>query len=144
MGRIMAIDYGQKRAGIAVTDESQIIATGLTTVHVKDLVSFLKEYVSRENVTCIVVGEPRDMKNQPSFSARFIDPFVKNLRKIFPSIVINRMDERFTSRMAFQTMIDAGLGKKSRQNKELIDTISATIILQSYMERNTFEQGRKQ
>jgi putative Holliday junction resolvase len=140
----MAIDYGQKRVGIAVTDEDQIIATGLTTIHVKDVVAFLKQYVKSENVECIVVGEPRDMKNQPSDASRFIEPFVKNLRKIFPSVVIKRMDERFTSQMAFQTMIDAGLGKKSRQNKELVDTISATIILQSYMSRNSIEQGRKQ
>lgn len=143
MGRIMAIDYGQKRAGIAVTDEDQIIATGLTTVHVKDIIDFLKQYVNTENVECIVVGEPRDMKNKPSDSTRFIEPFVKHLRKIFPSVVIKRMDERFTSQMAFQTMIDAGLGKKSRQNKELVDTISATIILQSYMAQNSNEKSRK-
>jgi len=142
MGRIMAVDYGQKRVGIAVTDEDQIIATGLTTVHVKDVLDFLKQYIKSENVDCIVVGEPRDMKNQPSDASRFIEPFVKHLRKIFPSIVIKRMDERFTSQMAFQTMIDAGLGKKSRQNKELVDTISATIILQSYMAQNSIEQGR--
>ena len=143
MGRILAIDYGQKRVGIAVTDESRIIANGLTTVHVKDIIAFLKEYIEKENVDCIVVGEPRDMKNRASDASRFIEPFVKHLKKQFPDIVVERMDERFTSRMAFQTMIDAGLKKKSRQNKELVDTISATLILQSYMESLAFKQSVK-
>ena len=142
MGRIMAIDYGQKRVGIAVTDENRIIANGLATVHVKDIFTFLKDYLTKENVDSIVVGEPRDMKNQSSDAARFIEPFVKKLKKQFPDLVVDRMDERFTSRMAFQTMIDAGLGKKSRRNKELVDTISATIILQSYMEFKAFENSR--
>ncbi len=143
MGRIMALDYGQKRVGIAVTDESRIIANGLTTLHVKDVMDFLKDYVSREKVDCIVVGEPRDMKNKASDASRYIEPFVKNLRKQFPAILVDRMDERFTSRMAFQTMIDAGLGKKDRRNKELVDTISATIILQSYLEFKSNESSRK-
>ncbi len=141
MGRILALDYGQKRVGIAVTDESRIIANGLKTVHVKDVMAFLKEYLLKENVDCIVVGEPRDMKNQASDASRFIEPFVRHLKKQFPDIVVDRMDERFTSRMAFQTMIDAGLGKKSRQNKELVDTISATLILQSYMESLKHRSG---
>lgn len=143
MGRILAIDYGQKHVGIAVTDESRIIANGLTTVHVKDVIAFLKEYIEKENVDCIVVGEPRDMKNRASDASRFIEPFVKHLKKQFPEIVVERMDERFTSRMAFQTMIDAGLKKKSRQNKKLVDTISATLILQSYMESLAFKQSVK-
>ena len=143
MGRIMAIDYGQKRAGIAVTDESQIIANGLATVHVKDLMTFLKDYISREKVDCIVVGEPRDMKNKASDASRFIDPFVRHLKKQFPNLVVDRMDERFTSQMAFQTMIDAGLGKKDRRNKELVDSISATLILQSYMEQKNHQKSRK-
>lgn len=143
MGRIMALDYGQKRVGVAVTDESRIIANGLTTLHVKDVMSFLKEYISREKVDCIVVGEPRDMKNRASDASRYIEPFVKHLRKQFPAILVDRMDERFTSRMAFQTMIDAGLGKKDRRNKELVDTISATIILQSYLEFKLHESSRK-
>jgi putative Holliday junction resolvase len=143
MGRIMALDYGQKRVGIAVTDESRIIANGLTTLHVKDVMSFLKDYVSREKVDCIVVGEPRDMKNRASDASRYIEPFVKHLRKQFPAILVDRMDERFTSRMAFQTMIDAGLGKKDRRKKELVDTISATIILQSYLEFKLHESSRK-
>ena len=132
----MAIDYGSKRVGIAVTDPLQIIATGLTTVHSKDLIEFLKTYVGKEQVECIVVGEPKRLNNEPSDSARFIEPFVIHLKRTFPTIKVERMDERFTSKMAFQTMIDSGLKKKARQNKELVDEISATIILQSYMNRN--------
>jgi putative Holliday junction resolvase len=135
MARIMAIDYGSKRVGIAVTDPEQIIATGLTTVASKDVIDFLKKYVEKEAVTCIVVGEPKRMNNEPSDSARFIEPFVMHLKRSFPGIKIERMDERFTSKMAFQTMIDSGLKKKARQNKELVDEISATIILQSYMNK---------
>ena len=134
MGRILAIDYGQKRVGIAVTDEFQLIANGLTTVHSKDILTFLKDYVSKEKVDCFVVGEPKQMNNLPSESVKFIDPFIKQLKKAFPEIPIERVDERFTSKMASQTIIDAGLKKKDRRNKALVDTISATIILQSFME----------
>ena len=133
MGRIIAIDYGQKKVGFAVTDELQICANGLETVHVSKAFDFLKDYVSREKVDVIVVGDPRKMDNSQSDSARFIEPFVNRVRKEIPDIPLVRMDERFTSKMAFQTMIDAGLGKKARQNKELVDKISATIILQSYL-----------
>ena len=135
MARILAIDYGSKRVGIAVTDPLQIIATGLTTVHSKDVVDFLKKYCEKESVECIVVGEPKRMNNEPSDSARFVEPFVVHLKRTFPQIKVERIDERFTSKMAFQTMIDSGLKKKDRQNKELVDEISATIILQSYMGR---------
>ncbi len=135
MGRIMAIDYGRKRVGIAVTDELRIVAGGLTTVHSKDVIDFLKDYTSKENVDCIVVGEPFDMQHKASDASRFIDPFVKHLRKQLPGITVERLDERFTSKMALQTMIDAGLKKKARQNKALIDTISATILLQNYLEK---------
>ena len=134
MGRILAIDYGQKRVGIAVTDEFQLIANGLTTVHSKDILTFLKDYTSKEKVDCFVVGEPRQMNNLPSESVKFIDPFIKQLKKMFPEIPVERVDERFTSKIASQTMLAAGLKKKDRQNKALVDTISATIILQSYME----------
>jgi putative Holliday junction resolvase len=130
----MAIDYGSKRCGIAVTDPLQIIANGLATVHSSELMAFLKNYVEKEDVECIVVGEPKRMNNEPSDSARFIDPFVVHLKRSFPKVKIERIDERFTSKMAFQAMIDGGLKKKARQNKELVDEISATIILQSYME----------
>src|SRR5688500_9005672 len=102
MGRIMAIDYGSKRVGIAVTDPLQMIATGLTTVHSKDVIQFLKDYVAKEKVDCIVVGEPKQMNNEASDSSRFIEPFVKHLSRTFPAVRIERMDERFTSKMAFQ------------------------------------------
>ncbi len=143
MGRILAIDYGQKKVGFAVTDELQIIANGLDTVHVSKAFDFLKDYVSKEKVDVIVVGDPRKMDNSQSDSARFIEPFVNRIKKELPDIPVVRMDERFTSKMAFQTMIDAGLGKKARQNKELVDKISATIILQSYlfMKEVTVDRG---
>ena len=134
MGRILAIDYGRKRVGLAVTDELRIIANSLETVHSKDVIEYLKMYTSKENVECFVVGEPKQMNNTKSDSAKFVEPFVKLLQRTFPSIPVKRMDERFTSKIAFQTMIDAGLKKKDRQNKALVDSISATIILQSYLE----------
>ncbi len=142
MGRILAIDYGRKRVGIAVTDQLQMIAGGLTTVHSRDVIPFLKDYCSREEVDCIVVGEPFDMQNRASDASRYIDPFVRHLVKQFPRIPVERMDERFTSQMAMQTMITAGLKKKARQDKALIDTISATIILQSYLERRSNKANR--
>lgn len=133
MGRILAIDFGEKKTGIAVTDELKIIASGLTTIATKNIFSFLTEYLKTENVELFVVGEPKQMNNKPSESEQFIAPFVKKLSQTFPKIPIKRMDERFTSKMAFQSMIDSGLSKKQRQNKKLIDEISATIILQSYL-----------
>lgn len=134
MGRILAIDYGTKRCGIAVTDSLQIISTALTTVHSKDLTAFLEKYMSEEKVDVIVVGEPKTLLNASSSSARFIDPFVKQLIKKFPDTKIERYDERFTSKMAQKTMLDGGLKKKDRQNKATVDMISATIILQDYMQ----------
>ena len=144
MGRIMAIDYGRKRTGLAVTDELQLIATGLTTVETPKLMTYLDEYTRRESVDTFVVGEARQMDNTPSESARYIEPFVCALQKRFPNIPIERIDERFTSKMAFQSMIDGGLHKKQRQNKALIDTVSAVIILQSYMQKKEIENTRKQ
>lgn len=138
----MAIDYGRKRCGIAVTDPLQIIANSLTTVATKDLLTFILDYVKKENVETIVIGEPKDMQNNPSESSRYIEPFIGQLKKALPEMIIKRHDERFTSKMAFQTMIDAGLGKKQRQNKSLVDTISATIILQSYMEAEAIKKNR--
>jgi putative holliday junction resolvase len=135
MGRIIAIDYGRKRVGIAVTDELKIIATSLTTVAAHEVISFLTDYVAKNSVECFVVGEPKTLANEPSESAQYIEPFVKLLRKTFPAIPVERMDERFTSSIAMQTMRDAGLKKKDRQNKALVDSISATLILQSYMEK---------
>ena len=137
MGRIMAIDFGQKRSGIAVTDPLRIIATGLITVPSNQLIYYIKKYINVEVVDCIVVGEPKDMQNKASDSSRFSEPFVQRLKLAIPEMRIERYDERFTSKMAFQTMIDAGLGKKKRQDKALVDTISATIILQSYLEALT-------
>lgn len=134
MSRLLAIDYGQKRVGIAVTDNEQIIASGLTTVHSKDVLFFLEDYLKREEVECFVIGEAKNLDNSPSESARFIEPFVKKLSKTFPEIKIVRVDERFSSKIAFQTMIDAGLNKKTRRDKALVDKVSATIILQSYLE----------
>ncbi len=136
MGRILAIDYGQKRVGIAVTDELKIFAKSLTTVRSIDIIPFLKDYFSKEKVECIVVGEPKKMDNTASESAKFIKPFLKKLKKEFPDMPIERIDERFTSKIAFQTMIDSGIGKMKRRNKELVDSISATIILQSFLEKN--------
>jgi putative Holliday junction resolvase len=133
MARILAIDFGTKRTGIAVTDELQIIASGLTTVETKDLFTFLKEYVSNESVELFVIGEPKRLNNEVSESEVAIKPFIDKLTKTFPDIPFTRVDERFTSKMAFQTMIDSGLTKKQRKNKALVDEISATIILQSYL-----------
>ncbi|MDG5492359.1 Holliday junction resolvase RuvX [Psychroserpens sp. SPM9] len=133
MARILALDYGTKRTGIAVTDELQIIASGLTTVPTKELLSFLEQYTSEEQVELFVVGEPKQMNYEASESELSITKFLAQLAKRIPHIPIKRVDERFTSKMAFQTMIDSGLKKKQRQDKALVDEISATIILQSYL-----------
>jgi putative Holliday junction resolvase len=135
MARILAIDFGEKRTGIAVTDELQIIASGLTTVETPELLSFLVEYTQKENVERILVGKPKQMNNTDSESETHIQSFLKRLAQKLPNIPIEREDERFTSKMAFQTMIDSGLKKKQRRNKALVDEISATIILQSYLYR---------
>ena len=135
MGRILAIDYGKKRAGLAVTDPLQMIANGLTTIHPKDLMEFLTDYFQKESVETVVVGYPKQMNNQDSEAVEYIKPFLKKLRKQFPNIPVEIEDERFTSKMAQQTMIDGGMKKKQRQNKGNVDRISATIILQSYLER---------
>lgn len=133
MARILAIDYGKKRTGIAITDEMQIIASGLTTVKTHQLLSFLLDYIKNEKVELFLVGEPKQMDNTPSQSEALIIPFIEKLKNKIPKIPIKRIDERFTSKMAFQTMIDSGLSKKKRQNKALVDEISATIILQTYL-----------
>ena len=133
MARILAIDFGTKRTGIAVTDALQIIASGLTTVPTKKLLVFLKDYVSKEDVELFLVGEPKQMDNTASESEAYILPFLSKLEKQCPNIPIKRVDERFTSKMAFQTMIDSGLKKNQRKNKALVDEISATLILQSYL-----------
>lgn len=135
MARILAIDFGKKRTGIAVTDELQIIASGLTTVNTKELIPFLQDYISKENVELFIIGEPKQMNNQVSESEALILPFIKKLEIELPTIPIKRVDERFTSKMAFQSLIDGGISKKKRQNKALLDEVSATIILQTYLER---------
>ncbi|WP_397363328.1 Holliday junction resolvase RuvX [Olleya sp. R77988] len=133
MARILAVDFGKVRTGLAVTDELQIIASGLTTVNTKELIAFLKDYLNKEDVELILVGEPKQMDNTPSESEALIKPFLSQLQTFFPSIPVKRVDERFTSKMAVQTLIDSGLKKKQRQNKALLDEVSATIILQSYL-----------
>jgi len=142
LGRILAIDYGQKRVGFAATDELRICANGLDTVHVSKAFDFIVQYLSKEKVDIIVIGEPKTMNFEASDSSRYIEPFVNRLKKAFPDLKIDRYDERFTSKMAFQTMIEAGLSKKQRTNKELVDMISATIILQSYMQQIEIETER--
>lgn len=134
MARLLAIDYGKKRTGLAVSDEMQIIAGGLTTVPTTELVDYLLEYVKREQVERIVVGLPKQMNNEPSENMRRVEPFVNRLRKLLPDIPVDYHDERFTSVLAQRTIIEAGIKKMARRNKELVDEVSATIILQSYME----------
>ena len=135
MPRILAIDYGIKRTGIAVTDDFQIIASGLTTIPSETAITFLKNYFSKENVAKVIIGEPKQMNGQPSESTEVIEKFVSKFQKEFPEMKVERVDERFTSKMAFQTMIDSGLKKKQRQNKALVDEIAATIMLQDYLLR---------
>jgi len=147
MGRIIAIDYGRKRTGIAVTDTLQIIANGLCTVPSGEAVEFLANYVSREKVDLFIVGQPKQMNNQPSENMQQVTAFVNRLRKVIPEIPIEYADERFTSVMAHQAMIDGGLRRKRRQDKALVDVISATLILQGYLEGRHFDklsdQGEK-
>ena len=138
MSRILAIDYGQKRTGLAVTDPLQIIANGLTTVPTAQLEAFILDYVGREEVERIIVGLPRQNSGEYSENMRRITPFVNRLKKVLPNIPVEMVDERFTSVLAHRAMFDAGLKKKDRQNKALVDEISACIILQSYMESRTF------
>lgn len=134
MSRIVAIDYGRKRTGIAVSDTMQIIANGLTTVPTHQLLDFVMNYVKAEPVERIVVGLPKQMNNEASENMKYIEPFVRTLRKRLPEIPVEFVDERFTSVLAHRTMLEAGLKKKDRQNKALVDEISATIILQTYLE----------
>lgn len=133
MGRLLALDFGKKRTGIAVTDELQLIASGLTAVPTPELMSFLSDYFSKESVDALIIGLPKQLNNLPSESEPLIASFIKKFKLEFPLMPIERVDERFTSKMAIKTMIDSGLGKKKRQDKALVDEISATIILQSYL-----------
>ncbi len=130
----MALDYGTVRVGVAVTDPQQIIANGLDTIPTAKILEFLTEYLKKETVDCIVIGEPKHEDNTPSQSAGVIEQFIVLLKQKFPAIPIQRVDERYTSRMAFQAMIDGGMKKKDRRDKAMIDKISATLILQTYMQ----------
>lgn len=133
MARIMALDYGSKRTGVAITDEFQMIASGLETVNTPLLIPFLQTYFSKEKVELVLVGEPKQKDGNHSIIELEIQKFLKKFAEIFPKVLVKRIDERFTSKQAFQTMIDSGLKKKQRQNKALLDEISATIILQEYL-----------
>lgn len=133
MGRIVAIDYGTKRVGIATTDSLQMIASPLDTVHSKDVINFLKEYNAREEIEAFVVGMPKNLQNEDTNATIHVKQFVVVLKKTFPEKEVHLMDERFTSKMALQTMITGGTKKKDRAKKENLDKISATIILQSYL-----------
>lgn len=135
MSRIIAIDYGLKRTGLAVTDPLKIIATGLTTVESKHLLSFLKEYFSKEEVELIIIGEPKNWDDTDTHATPLVNKIIKDLQKNFPSIPIQKIDERFTSKMASRAMVEMGLKKKQRQNKALIDEIAATIMLQDYLKQ---------
>ena len=134
LGRILALDYGRKRVGVAVTDILQISANNLGTVRAHDIFDFLKEYFQKEEVDCLVLGNPKQMNNEPSESVNYIIPFMNRFKKLFPNMPIQLVDERFTSKIALQAMIDGGMKKKQRQTKGVVDGISAVIILQSYME----------
>lgn len=140
MARIMAIDYGNKRCGIAVTDTLQIIANGLTTVGSGELLDFIRNYIAREPVECIVLGKPKQVNNKPSENMRYVTAFINSLHKHLPHVKVELYDERFTSVLAHRTMIDAGLGRMARRNKELVDEISATIILQDYLESKKYSK----
>ena len=138
MSRILAIDYGRKRTGLAVSDTMQIIANGLTTVPTHELLDFIAGYVQKEPVERIIIGLPKQMNNEVSENMKYIEPFVRLLKKKIPEMPVEYVDERFTSVLAHRTMREAGLKKKDRQNKALVDEISATIILQSYLENKRF------
>jgi len=139
LGRVLAIDYGRKRVGLAVTDPLKMIASRLDTVSSGQIWTFLENYFLREEVERVVVGYPRQLNNEPSESLRYINPFLKDFRKRYPHMPLELADERFTSKMALRTMVDAGLKKSDRQDKALVDGLSATIILQSWLEQNIYK-----
>jgi|SRR5690348_8082255 putative Holliday junction resolvase len=135
MARLLCIDYGKKRTGIAVSDPLQIIATGLTTVPSGELISFLKKYFIQEQVELIVIGEPKNLDNSDTHATPLVNTIIEKLKKEFPHIPIQKVDERFTSKLAKQAMLDMGMKKKDRQNKANVDEIAATIMLQEYMKK---------
>ena len=134
MSRILSIDYGLKRTGLAVTDPLQIIATGLTTVSSKELISFLKNYFEKEQVELIIIGEPKNLNDSDTHATPLVEKCIKELQKNFPAIPVKKVDERYTSKLASQAMIEMGLNKKQRRNKALVDEIAATIMLQEYLQ----------
>ena len=133
MGKLLAFDFGKKRTGIAVTDDLQLIASGLTTVNSSEVLNFVSDYIQENKVEKFIIGLPKQLDNSPSESAPIVQKYITELKKAFPQIPIIEIDERFTSKLAFKTMIDSGLSKKKRRDKTLVDQISATIILQSYL-----------
>ena len=133
MGRILSIDYGLKRTGLAVTDPLQIIANGLTTVDTKELIPFLKKYLQQEEVELIIIGEPKNLDDSDTHATPLVARFIKELKKHFPAIPVKPVDERYSSRLAVQSMVESGMKKKDRRNKALVDEIAATIILQQYL-----------
>ena len=137
MARILAVDYGTKRTGIAVTDETETFAFGLNTVHTKDVFDFIGDYLSKESVLEMVIGEPKRMNNSATDATIHVEAFIRKLAKQFPEITIHRMDERFTSSIAKQSILASGIKKKGRENKELVDMVSAVIILQSFLEKRS-------
>jgi putative Holliday junction resolvase len=143
MGRILAIDYGKKRVGLAVTDPMQIIASPLTTVPSGEIEIFLADYLKKENVDEFVVGYPVQLNNIASESVKYIDPFLKRLRKLFPDKPVHLADERFTSKIALRTMIEGGVKKKERRDKSMVDKISASLILRTFLEKRAFEKGKE-
>jgi len=143
MGRILAIDYGTKRIGLAVTDPLQIFASPLNTVSPNEFDNFIEGYLKTEEVDAFVIGYPVQMNNQPSESVKYINPFIKKLKKTFPEKNIHLVDERFTSQMAFRTMIDGGVKKRDRQDKSMVDKISASIILQSFLDNRSNKKNIK-
>lgn len=142
MGRVLAIDYGTKRTGIAVSDPLRIIAGGLTTVETKELEGWLAQYVAKNDVTTIVVGKPMQPDGRPSDTWRFVEPLVARLKRAYPDKEVTLYDERFTSVLAHRTMLESGISRKARRDKALVDKISATIILQDFLEHSRLEASR--
>ncbi|NHB67404.1 Holliday junction resolvase RuvX [Perlabentimonas gracilis] len=142
MGRIVALDIGRKRTGIAATDPLQIIANGIATVATAHLFDFFASYIQENPVELVVIGMPKQMNNEPSEAVKYIEPVINRFKKLHPQIPIKLVDERFTSKIAFQTMLDGGVKKMDRRDKAMVDTISATIILQSYLESLDFDKQK--
>ena len=141
LGRIVGIDYGRKRVGVAITDPLQIVAQGITTVNSAEIIEYLKNYFVKEQVDLVVVGYPRQMNNMPSDGARFVQEFLNRMKKVFPEMPLITVDERFTSKIATRAILDSGAKKSDRMNKELVDMVSASIILQSYLESRSYRKS---